>query len=310
MDRCAIMVDAGYVYAAGGMLCCGTPSRGEFVLDARQFVDTLTDRVRTRLNHQVLRTYWYDGARDGIRTEEQQTVAGLDDVKLRLGRLNSHNQQKGVDALIYRDMITLAQHRAVKDVVLVSGDEDLHEAVRTVQDYGVRVVLVGITAARGFNQSRELVYEADRLWTLTKVEVERFFTRRAVPANLIETETIKQKAIRAAAEFGERWHDKANETEVLELLANRPRIPRILDVELLTAVEKATGTELRGQDRIKRDVRAAWWGVIGGGAQGDSSTRTPGEQLKELVRADLDGPSLVDELLAGRRTEAAAEDLP
>src|SRR3989442_1651073 len=123
-------------------------------------------------------------------------------------------------------MITLAQHRAVKDVVLVSGDEDLHEAVRTVQDYGVRVVLVGITAVRGFNQSRELVYEADRLWTLTKVEVELFFTRRAVPANLIETETIKQKAIRAAAEFAERWHGKANESEVLELLANRPRIPR------------------------------------------------------------------------------------
>ena len=63
-------------------------------------------------------------------------------------------------------MITLAQHQAITEVVLVSGDEDLHEAVRTVQDYGVRVVLVGITAARGFNQSRELVCEADRLWTL------------------------------------------------------------------------------------------------------------------------------------------------
>jgi bifunctional DNA-binding transcriptional regulator/antitoxin component of YhaV-PrlF toxin-antitoxin module len=33
------------------------------------------------------------------------------------------------------------------------------------------------------------------------------------------------------------------------------------------------------------------------------------EQLKELVRADLGGPSLVDELLAGRRREAAAEDV-
>jgi bifunctional DNA-binding transcriptional regulator/antitoxin component of YhaV-PrlF toxin-antitoxin module len=32
------------------------------------------------------------------------------------------------------------------------------------------------------------------------------------------------------------------------------------------------------------------------------------DQLKDLVRADLDGPSLVDELLAGRRKEAAAED--
>ena len=32
------------------------------------------------------------------------------------------------------------------------------------------------------------------------------------------------------------------------------------------------------------------------------------EQLKDLVRADLDGLNLVDELLAARRKEAAAED--
>jgi hypothetical protein len=32
------------------------------------------------------------------------------------------------------------------------------------------------------------------------------------------------------------------------------------------------------------------------------------EQLKDLVRADLDGLGLVDELLSSRRKEAAAED--
>jgi hypothetical protein len=31
----------------------------------------------------VLRTYWYDAARDGIRTQEQREVAGLANVKLR-----------------------------------------------------------------------------------------------------------------------------------------------------------------------------------------------------------------------------------
>jgi hypothetical protein len=178
-------------------------------------------------------------------------------------------------------MITLAQHQAITEVVLVSGDEDLHEGVRTVQDYGVRVVPVGIPATRGFNQSRELVCEADRLWTLTKTEVERFFTRRVIPTNRADAETIKQEAIRAAVVFAEQWRDNADEAEMRELLTGRPRIPRVLEAELLAAVEEVTGTELRGQDRIKRDVRAAWWGVVGGG-----STKA---QLKELVRADLVG---------------------
>ena len=78
----------------------------------------------------VLRTYWYDGAKDGIPTTEQQRIAALANVKLRLGRLNTNNQQKGVDALIYRDLMTLASERAVTDAFLVSGDEDLREGVK------------------------------------------------------------------------------------------------------------------------------------------------------------------------------------
>ncbi|WP_173140205.1 NYN domain-containing protein [Kibdelosporangium persicum] len=272
MDRSVIMVDAGYLYAAGGQLCCGTRSRADLVLNASLFVQRLADRVRTGLALQVLRTYWYDAARDGIRTEEQQTIAGQHDVKLRLGRLNGQNQQKGVDALIYRDMITLAQHRAVADIVLVSGDEDLHEGVRTVQDYGVRVVLVGIEAVTGFNQSRELVYEADRLWTLSADDLHGVFDRRGLPQSTSAVtqgepavRSTSHRATHAAVAFATQWRDQAEETELMELLSDRPRIPRPLDIELLTAVEREIGQNLRNDEQLKRNVRAAWWGVIGGG---------------------------------------------
>ncbi len=159
MDRCAVLVDAGYLHAEGGKLCCGTASRSHSALQPSLAVKLLQAVALETTRLPVLRTYWYDAARDGIRTQAQREVAGLANVKLRLGRLNGSNQQKGVDALIYRDLITLAQHRAISDAVLVSGDEDLREGVRAAQDYGVRVVLVGIACAddKRYNQSEELV---------------------------------------------------------------------------------------------------------------------------------------------------------
>jgi hypothetical protein len=118
MDRCAVMVDAGYLYAEGGRLCCGTRARAHIELHADVAVEVLTMLARSITDLPALRTYWYDGAKDGIRTHEQTTIAALDDVKVRLGRLNARGQQKGVDALIYRDLIPLAQQHSISDAVL------------------------------------------------------------------------------------------------------------------------------------------------------------------------------------------------
>jgi len=266
MTRCVVMVDAGYVYAEGGRICCGTRSRAEIRLDPGLLLGSIAQRAAFTLGVPVLRTYWYDAARDGIRTAEQREIAALHDVKLRLGRLNGQNQQKGVDALVYRDMITLAQHNAVSDVVLVSGDEDLREGVRTVQDYGVRVTLVGIETVSGHNQSEELVYEADRLWILTKQELSDAFTRRVVERSQVVTDEVEEAAAAraAAVAFATRWRDRATDAELTELLADRPRIPRPLDIELITTVEQVIGTSLVQRQAVKNDLRAAWWGVIGG----------------------------------------------
>jgi hypothetical protein len=121
MDRCSIFIDAGYLFAAGGELCCGTRGRRSLQLDSASFNRWLAARAAEKCGLQPLRTYWYDGARNGIATRSQQEIAALPNVKLRLGRLSAKNEQKGVDALIYRDLMTLARERAIAEAWVLFG---------------------------------------------------------------------------------------------------------------------------------------------------------------------------------------------
>ncbi len=108
----------------------------------------------------ILRFYWYDGVVQGRLTSVQEQLAGSRLCKLRLGLVNSVGEQKGVDSLIVTDMIELARNRAITDVVLLAGDEDLRIGVQIAQSFGVQVHLLGIKPARG-SQSLELIREAD-----------------------------------------------------------------------------------------------------------------------------------------------------
>lgn len=69
-------------------------------------------------------------------------------------------QQKGVDTLIALDMVRLASRSVCETMVLVAGDRDLAEVVRTVQDYGVRVVVASPNQA---SIAQELSQLADGL---------------------------------------------------------------------------------------------------------------------------------------------------
>ena len=107
----------------------------------------------------LLRIYWYD-ATANRPTRSQVALAEEADVKLRLGRVDADGRQKGVDALIASDLVSLARNRAMADCVLLSGDDDLRVAVSEIQELGVRVHLVGIRPASR-TQSRLLRQEAD-----------------------------------------------------------------------------------------------------------------------------------------------------
>lgn len=181
MDRVAVFVDAGYLFAQGSVCLFGQrESRNSIVLDASAAIEELKQIAKTQTpDCGLLRVYWYDGALFGSRpTTDQVTLANLDDVKLRLGFINSHGQQKGVDSLIVTDLIELARLKSISDAILLSGDEDVRVGVLIAQNHGVRVHLVGIHPARG-SQSPQLMQESDTTIELDKSVVGRFLSRRA-----------------------------------------------------------------------------------------------------------------------------------
>jgi uncharacterized LabA/DUF88 family protein len=161
VGRHAVLVDAGYLYASVGQLVLGRTTRREFRVAAEPLIGALLARADRATPGELLRMYWYDAARDRVHTVEQRQIAALPHVKVRLGNLNSAGQQKGVDAQLRQDLEVLARHRAVTDVVLIAGDEDMVPAVEAAQAYGVRVHVWGVEPPYGVNQAERLVWEAD-----------------------------------------------------------------------------------------------------------------------------------------------------
>ncbi|MCY3841361.1 MAG: NYN domain-containing protein [Gammaproteobacteria bacterium] len=160
MDRVAVFVDAGYLFAEGARVLSGRKvARSDVLLDHSIAVSELARFAGCKSGMPLLRIYWYD-ATANRPTRSQVALAEQADVKLRLGRVDADGRQKGVDALIARDLVTLARNRAMADCVLLSGDDDLRVAVSEVQQLGVRVHLVGVCPAPR-TQSRLLRQEAD-----------------------------------------------------------------------------------------------------------------------------------------------------
>lgn len=268
MDRCAVFVDAGYLFASGGLLCHNTRKRGELALDEVQLLAWLRNEAEAHAKVEVLRTYWYDGARSGIPTESQKRIAARPGVKLRLGRVNGAGQQKGVDALIYRDLITLATERAITDAYLLSGDEDLREGVKAAQDRGVRVTLIGIPAPSGFNQSEELCWEVDDQLTLDSQDLSGFLNLVALPTPVAGAQPQSSPSAAGAA-FATTWLSSSDHQAAVALLGERPRIPTPLDAELMRSAEGAMQVSLRNDQNSKRDVRRAFWEAIATGMSSD-----------------------------------------
>ena len=121
MDRVAVFVDAGYLFAQGSVALCGEKlTRGEIVLDHGAVIAKLKTFAESQANLDLLRIYWYDGTAQGP-TPQHITLAEQAGVKVRLGFVNSVGRQKGVDSLIVTDMITLARNRACSGMRVALG---------------------------------------------------------------------------------------------------------------------------------------------------------------------------------------------
>ena len=277
MDRSAVFVDAGYLLAESGKLCCGTGNRQLIRCAYWQLISYIGERCRQTADAPILRTYWYDAAQGGIPTSEQLEIAGLPSVKLRLGRL-AGGRQKGVDSLIFRDLMVLASTRSIATAYLLAGDEDLREAVVYAQDVGVRVVLVGVDAASGSNQADALVREADDAWRLRRSELEGFLERVAEAPPPIARTHLAEVARGAAEGFAAAWASRATADEVRDLLGLAPIIPAPLDRELLFSVQEHTGS-LVGQDAVRRSIRTVFLGAIrrAGAAHSDEPPQQRGD---------------------------------
>ncbi|OAH11708.1 NYN domain protein [Streptomyces jeddahensis] len=258
----AIFVDAGYLYAAAGRLAAGTEDRRAFDLDAEGLIDALIDKARSIFaDSRLLRVYWYDGARRRIHTAEQQSIAELPDVKVRLGNLNANNQQKGVDSLIRSDLESLARHRAISDAALIGGDEDLVPAVEAAQGYGARVHLWGVEAPEGRNQAEPLLWEVDSQRTFDLEFFKPYITRRTVPS--YETPSVprptRDEVRFVGAQIAAKWLAARGRESLAELLPGHPYLPGSVDQDLLVEAEGLLQYSLRGQSDLRRSLRDGFW---------------------------------------------------
>ena len=95
-------------------------------------------------------------------------IGELPRVKLRLGRLSPRGEQKGVDLRIGLDLASHGRNRVSDLIYLLSGDDDLTEAVEEAQHHGVQVVILAVPdgKAQAHAVSRHLIRECDDIVVL------------------------------------------------------------------------------------------------------------------------------------------------
>lgn len=173
-SNCGVYVDAGYLLASAATRVTGTSLRNGVTVDYPKLLKALIESSERFSGIPVLRVNWYDAAENGIPDSEQERIGLLPKVKLRLGRFGFDGQQKGVDLRIGLDMVAHARNSAVETIVLVSGDDDLTEAVEEAQVHGVEVILLAVPNRGGqpHGVSRHLQRAADGLETLGTTDVD------------------------------------------------------------------------------------------------------------------------------------------
>ncbi|WP_275465080.1 NYN domain-containing protein [Streptomyces noursei] len=165
MDRCVVLVDAGYLLGAAASLLAGEPARSRITVDHTALIQGLRQRAEADTERPLLRIYWFDGAPDRVPQPEHRRLRVMPRVTVRLGALTRSDgrwAQKGVDAAMHAELTELARNRACSDIVLVTGDGDLLPGLMSAKEHGVAVHLWAVQAADGdYNQSEDLVAEAD-----------------------------------------------------------------------------------------------------------------------------------------------------
>ncbi|WP_327002692.1 NYN domain-containing protein [Dactylosporangium sp. NBC_01737] len=181
--RCSLYVDVGYLLSAAAVRVTGTSFRNGIQVDYEPLIDALVQQAEALSELPVLRVHWYDSATDGVPDNQQQFIGELPNVKLRLGRFGFDGQQKGVDLRIGLDLVAHARNGAADVFILVSGDDDLTEAVEEAQVHGVQVILLAVPNAddKPHGISRHLIRAADGLKIIFPDTIDQSVTKVQVP---------------------------------------------------------------------------------------------------------------------------------
>ena len=276
MDRYAILVDAGYFFAAGAQALTNNSStkrRDISVTNPTELLAALAKQaeLQTSIRH-ALRVYWYDALSGPRPSIDQSALALQPGVKLRLGSLNSAGQQKGVDSLVVTDLIELARNRAITDAVVVSGDEDLRIAFQIAQSYGVRVHLLAVGDYQ-HNVSPALQMEADSVgvidatWLASRLTIAspKAPTPIAVPDLVTSIEAdpaadpVNVIARQVAVELLATAHENAR-TLLQQHFLNSTSVPPEFDRRLIAITAAKLGRQLTGDEN--RRIRGIFVGYV------------------------------------------------
>lgn len=203
---CAIYVDVGYLLAAAATRVTGTSLRRGVQVEHPDLIGSLIEKAEADSGLPLLRVNWYDsGARPGGMPDYIQDEIGLlPRVKLRLGRLSHAGEQKGVDLRIGLDLATHGRNRVVDVIYLVSGDDDLTEAVEEAQGHGVQVILLAVPGQDGrpHGVSRHLQRAADGMVLLDGETIDQVVRTRAIPETLVPEEFRPDEALETPDDAG------------------------------------------------------------------------------------------------------------
>lgn len=182
-SRCSVYVDAGYLLASAATRVAGTSLRKSIHVQFATLVEALVREAEQRSGIPVLRVHWYDSARNGVPDFQQERIGELAKVKLRLGRFGREGEQKGVDLRIGLDLVAHARNGAAETFFLVSGDDDLTEAVEEAQAHGVQVIVLAVPNLDDHPHgiSRHLVRASDGLEVLPGRVIDDCVLKAEVP---------------------------------------------------------------------------------------------------------------------------------
>lgn len=147
----------------------------------RRYFDAIayTPGIQLRLGHLVERQSRLEGPmRRALRTTANGLGISADQLIAEFDKnwtFYPDRQQKGVDTLIALDMVRLASRSAFETAIVISGDRDLAEVVRTVQDYGVQVLIATPNRA---SVASEVLQLADNVIDIGQDAIQKMLTAR------------------------------------------------------------------------------------------------------------------------------------